>query len=79
VPKYYAITLAGETITAFAAASFADAVEIKNGMQIQYNEQNGTDEVFALRKCSASEVKRFGDSAMRFVSIDHMRDLARKK
>jgi hypothetical protein len=68
MPKYYAVMLADEAITAFAAASLAEAVEIKNSLQARYNKEHNSDEVFALRESSAAEVRAFVDQATHFVS-----------
>jgi len=49
---------------AFAASSLAEAVEIKNDLQVRYNEMRNCDEVFQLRK--SAEVQRFSKSATHF-------------
>ena len=51
---------------AFAASSLAEAVEIKNDLQVRYNEMRNCDEVFQLRKVTRAEVQRFSKSATHF-------------
>ena len=55
---YYAVFDSEDSVAAFPAFSFAQAVMIKNNLQAEYNEAHHRDEVFEMREITREAFER---------------------
>jgi hypothetical protein len=65
----YAVFCGDDLMSVFAAASFLQAVAIKNQLQALYNQRHNCDEVFHVRKATRAERRRMKEQTAGVVAF----------